>query len=481
MAPTRGRLEGRITVPTGGWTATVGGGTATIAAGTYYPTPFLTTVATAFASAASTTCTVTASLGESGTGLVTIAFGSSKAITWVSTDLRDLLGFASDSSAATSHVGTKQMRNTWLPNCPYKAPNSIGAWRGLRESDFRAAENAAGYVFAHMGQSKEVTNLSWFAVTRNRIHEANVATANASFERFVRDAAWGEAAWGTAGGPIRFYPDADDSTGYVVYRVPDAQNLLSELQPLHDGWAGGPWSVRFPRLVADPTDTSGAPRSTITVTNLETSSSTVDGTTFTTGSISVGANELVLLACTGARLSSAVVQAPTSVAGSGLTFTKIDQSDFSAVIQARDLSVWRAMPSASFSGTITITYASSHSACVWSVVKFTGINTSGTGGSGAIVQSKNTLAADPSTSISTTLTSAIEHSKNVTFVAVGAGTNSTFSTGGVYTKIAQDTETSAPAGLLTEYQANTTTAAASISTSGTALGLVAVEIKAATT
>ncbi len=250
MPPTRGRLEGRVTVPAGGWTATVGAGTATIAAGTYYATTLLTAVGTAFATAAATTCTVTASLGESGTGLVTITFGASKLVTWISTDLRDMLGYAGNLTAATSHVGTKQMRGTWLPSCAYKAPNNIGTWRGRRESDFRAAENAAGYVWAHAGQNKQVTELSWHGVARARTWIANETTANASWERWVLDCLWNAAGWGTVGGPLRFYPDADASATFVVYRCPDMSTI--DPKPLFDGWAGGPWTVAFPRLVADP-------------------------------------------------------------------------------------------------------------------------------------------------------------------------------------------------------------------------------------
>lgn len=251
MPPTRGRLEGRYTVPTGGWATTVGAGTATITAGTYYAQTLLTEVGTRFATAGGTTCTATASLGEAGTGLVTITFGVAKAITWVNTDIRDILGFAANSGAATVHTGTKQMRGVWLPDCAYKAPNAVSAtWRGHRESDFRAAENAAGYVFAHMGQEKEVTELSWHAVTRARIWIANETTANASLERFVRDSLWGVAVGGTAGGPMRFYPDAANDAVYATYSCPDMAAFRPE--PTFDGWAGGPWRVVFPRLVVVP-------------------------------------------------------------------------------------------------------------------------------------------------------------------------------------------------------------------------------------
>jgi hypothetical protein len=243
------RLEGRVTIPAS-TTATVGAGTATITAGTYYPTTLLAEVATRFATASGTTCTVTGSFGRTGTGLVTIVFGVAKAIAWVSTDLRDLLGFAGDSASATSHVGTLHARNVWLPGCPYLAPNAIDAtFRGYRVADMRVVESASGYVWAHMGQEKEWTWLRWTRVPRAKVWQANETTANASWERFVRDAIWGVSAWGTPGGPIRFYPDADAAT-YATYSVADYSAIQPE--PNVEGWVGGPWRIDIPRLVVVP-------------------------------------------------------------------------------------------------------------------------------------------------------------------------------------------------------------------------------------
>jgi hypothetical protein len=249
-ATAQGRLEARITIA-GSTTATVGGGTATITAGTYYWGDFLTEVGTRFATAASTTCALSAGFGRAGTGLVTITFGVAKAIVWVSTSLRDLLGFAGDSASATSHVGTLHARNVWLPNCHYQAPNAISAsFRGHRFADKRDAENAAGYVWSHVGQTKEVNWLRWPSAYRSKTFIANEATTNESFERFLRDGIWGEASWGTPGGPVKFIPDAAEDSVYATYMVPG----MAEFQPTpyFDGWVGGPHTIEIPRLVVVP-------------------------------------------------------------------------------------------------------------------------------------------------------------------------------------------------------------------------------------
>ena len=99
----RGRVEARITVPTGGWsvslTITAIGGpyTVTIPAGNIFPTDLLSSFQTQLdaATGGDGAFTVSASWGESGTGFVTIAHATQTfTLTWTSTDLRDVLGFA---------------------------------------------------------------------------------------------------------------------------------------------------------------------------------------------------------------------------------------------------------------------------------------------------------------------------------------------------------------------------------------------------
>jgi hypothetical protein len=247
---TGGRLEGRITVPTGGWTATVGGSTATIAAGRYYPSTLLTAVGAAFATASGTTCTASASIAELGTGLVSISFAVAKAIVWVSTDLRDILGFTGNLSSASLHVGTRHLRGAWIPGCAYQAPNVVSAdWQGTREADVRSVSNASGYGWTHMGPEKIVNRLSWANVPRARTWMENESTVGASFEQFARDVLWGEATWGSAGGPVRFYPDAGDIV-YATYAVTNISAIRPT--PLFEDWAGGPWTITLPRLVVVP-------------------------------------------------------------------------------------------------------------------------------------------------------------------------------------------------------------------------------------
>jgi hypothetical protein len=252
MAPTFGKLEGRITVPTGGWATTVGAGTATLTAGNYYMgsgSTFLAEVATRFATAASTTCDVTASLGEAGTGIVTITFGSAKAITWVDTEVRDLLGFESNSSSATSHVGTLSARSVWMPTCAYWAKNSVGNWTGRIRGDFRSVSNSAGYVSAFHGQKRRELELRWSAVKRERIWVANEATGCQSLEQFWLDQIWGEASWASPGGPIRFYPDAAQAGTFATYMMTDAE--LFDPEQASENYVGS-WVVRMPPMIEVP-------------------------------------------------------------------------------------------------------------------------------------------------------------------------------------------------------------------------------------
>jgi hypothetical protein len=467
-----GRVEGRITVPAGGWTATVGGATATIAAGTYYADTLLVAVAAAFASAAATTCTATASLGAGGTGLVTIGFGSAKAIAWVTTDLRDLLGFTGDSASATSHVGTQHMRGTWLPACPYDSPNEItNDWAGSREGDLRTVGNHMGHSWSHMGDEMVVNWIAWRAVSRAKVWAAHEVVVNSSWERFHRDHVWGVAGWGTAGGPLRFYPDADDADTVVTYRVAEAAEIRPA--PSAPEFVSGFWTIELPRLVQVP-GSGPETRAELEVDELTTGSDSSDGTSFATASISPPADALILIAVTACRMSSAVGQNPTSITGAGLTFDLVEDNMFSEVTQARNLSIWRARSASPGTGALTITYPSNHSACVWSVLAIADADDSGSNGSGAIVQAKAGASTSP---VSATFDTAIEHPNNLTIAAAASSSNSIFTPGDGFTEIAQDLETLAPCALITQHKQAAMTSSATIPGVSN-LGIVLVEIKA---
>lgn len=266
---TRGRLEARITVPTGGWSAAVddsgGGGAvaATVPAGTYYllsadlvggGTQSLVAAfeAALNAAAPTDTLTVTVSAGEAGTGKTTIASSGSTSLAWTDTELRDLLGYEADLSAGTSWVSPRQCQALWLPDCPYDARNELdGSWWGEPESDFATARNSAGYVWGYAGESCEVLEgLAWNAVSRRKAIQANESTGHESWERFARQGIWGQAAWGTPTGPIRLYPDADDHATHGTYAVEEMRDV--KLAHFSDGFAAGSRRIPMPRLVRVP-------------------------------------------------------------------------------------------------------------------------------------------------------------------------------------------------------------------------------------
>jgi hypothetical protein len=152
---------------------------------------------------------------------------------------------------------------------------------------------------------------------------------------------------------------------------------------------------------------------------------------------------------------------------------------FSEVIQARDLSVWRAMPASTASGAITITYANTHTAVVWSVVQVSGADTSGTNASGSVVQFKTGASATSQTTLAVALDNAISHPSNVTLAAFASITNNTFTAGSGFTIIAQDLETLASCAIVTEYLVNSVSANITVDTGGvTTLGGIVIEIKA---
>jgi len=83
--------------------------------------------------------------------------------------------------------------------------------------------------------------------------------------------------------------------------------------------------------------------------------------------------------------------------------------------------VFRAMSSAPGSGALTITYPSSQSNATWIVSQWTGVDGSGTNGSGAIAQNVS-ARGDAVTTLSTTL-AAFADPNDVAYGIVGVGLN----------------------------------------------------------
>lgn len=119
------------------------------------------------------------------------------------------------------------------------------------------------------------------------------------------------------------------------------------------------------------------------------------GTSISSGTITPQSDALILVGV----LTGAGVE-PTGVSGCGLTFERIDGTNY--YTNNLNITAWRAKGNAT-SGTITVTYASSRSAVVH-VSQWIGAITSGTNGSGAIIQS-GTNIENSGTGVTVTLAS----------------------------------------------------------------------------
>ena len=189
-------------------------------------------------------------------------------------------------------------------------------------------------------------------------------------------------------------------------------------------------------------------------------------TSFTTASISPGANRLVLLWVSD---RDAGAPAPTSVSGNSLTWVQVNTVAFST--NGR-LTLYRAMGAAPTAGSVTISFTANINRACWSIVEYDGVDTSGTDGSGAVVQSATATAA--STSLTVTL-AAFASANNVATGGFSTIANSTYTAGGgfsIYGSAVQATNLSiATEGL----PANDTTV--DISVASTTIAGIAVEVR----
>jgi hypothetical protein len=204
-------------------------------------------------------------------------------------------------------------------------------------------------------------------------------------------------------------------------------------------------------------------------TNLLTSGTALAAGTFTTASITPTANRLVLLAI--ANSTFGPVEYPQSVSGNGLTWTQFAQNSFHS--SNSTISLWRAMGPAPSAGTISIVFANAQNDCLWSVMEFSGVDTSGTGGSGAVVQSVTSKSS--STTLSTTL-AAFGDVLNATY-GVGGCMNTPMGTGTSMTTVHNLNGTNTGVSMLTEYALSNVSPVTETTSVSDAWAIIGVEIK----
>lgn len=156
---------------------------------------------------------------------------------------------------------------------------------------------------------------------------------------------------------------------------------------------------------------------------LTSGSNATNATDYTTASVAPGSNRLLLLAISNVRNAATECANANvnSISGAGLTWVLVQEQCFSdAVIPTNNLALFRAMGPSPSSGTLSIGYVSTQTSAAWAVVECTEVDTSGTNGSGAVVQSVEN--SGNASTFSLTL-SAFAKSDNISFAAFAANNN----------------------------------------------------------
>ncbi|HET9667355.1 MAG TPA: hypothetical protein VFP09_11380 [Desertimonas sp.] len=211
------------------------------------------------------------------------------------------------------------------------------------------------------------------------------------------------------------------------------------------------------------------------VEHLTTASNDVDATSFTTASISPTADRLVLAAiwngATGANPQ------PT-VTGNGLTWVLVDQAAYDVSGTFGILHLFRAMGSSPSSGAVTIDYgATTILGCGWSIVEWGGVDTSGTNGSGAIVQSVDAIGTSASADVTL---AAFADTDNPTFAALAQQTADVETPGAGFTRLGRSATATPVTSITTFYNLNNDTSVdADWTTATEKWGIIGVEIKTA--
>jgi invasin-like protein/Big-like domain-containing protein/calcineurin-like phosphoesterase family protein len=219
------------------------------------------------------------------------------------------------------------------------------------------------------------------------------------------------------------------------------------------------------------------PSSGITQTLLTAGSDITNQKIYTTASIAPAANALVTIAVIG-HTSTAASPSPTVTGGGMSAWVEVATTTFNSVATPlKRMSIFRAMSTAPGSGPITISFPTTESNAAWVVSQWTGVDQSGTNGSGAIVQTV-TNSADAVSSIGATL-AALGSPNNVAYGVVGTnGSAIGINPGAGFTEISEQKPAEGTATIIeAQFAANQTGPSASW-TGAFAAAILAVEIKA---
>lgn len=203
---------------------------------------------------------------------------------------------------------------------------------------------------------------------------------------------------------------------------------------------------------------------------------------YATASISPSANALVLAVFSYERNSTDIATIdPFSASGNGLTYVQVARQNYSAAGAPNGaLVLFRAMGASPSAGAVTFTWEAGFNSNngAWIIAECTGVDTSGTNGSGAVVQSDANLQ-EPGTGLTLSL-AAFGSASNATFATFAIQNAAAITNEGGWTELAEEQVTEAGNNQTVQAQwinANDTSPSASWA-SIDAAG-IAIEIKAA--
>jgi hypothetical protein len=256
------KLEGRFTVPTGGWGLHVIEDTGdqiadiTIPAADYY-------ISTTGTGSNGLLDELIAQLDADGTlngdysgalsattGLITISASGVDdfEFDWEDAasdeDLMLALGFSGSESYTTTVTTDNQPLYVWLPNC--ERENALAPEAATAEANFGVAETDGTFTMAPSGASVRLyygtrwfDNLQWGQILGSKCWKGLESTTNESLQRFWEDVI-------RHGYPVRFHKDA---TSDAVYQTGVVENMMQfQPSPTVAGWTSGAnslWSMGF--------------------------------------------------------------------------------------------------------------------------------------------------------------------------------------------------------------------------------------------
>lgn len=238
------KLEGRITVPSGGRSMTVQEFTpnagpvavTVIGSGNYYlssTSNYLTTISAALDANATLTGDYTLVVSST-TGIVTLsATGvTTFSVTWTDTALRDSLGFTGNLSGAASYASTESSPLIWIPNVPRGPGRAPDGSNGVAMRDMTVTVSPDGSSKALAYSTRYSDVLAWNRISGQKSWIVNETTANESFESFWLNVI-------ALGQPFRYHPDRTVDATYVEYRAVGEGAGMLPLRASVDGWTTG--------------------------------------------------------------------------------------------------------------------------------------------------------------------------------------------------------------------------------------------------